>query len=321
MPSNFSEELVVPVQEVETARTLEVMGLIVAASPNGEGDLVAIQNVFHEHGFGHLAPDMRSLKEALRVALVQTFSKKNRRVAPCGEGYEVTEEVQIPGTMRNESRHILSAAIKNDTIVMEHEVFAFDGGVYTISHLQQWVSSARQRIDGTILGKAIAAVCYELKGVSIRDGGGTYWLPSTSIDKFAAFNDAIDKIGRPVLIATLDMANTPRSVASTIMRIEALVESTCAELDAAVSDETLGVRAFTTKADMATKLIAQIAEYESVLSTALPTLQQKVRAAQRDVIQAGLDAESRRANKLAERRHAADQASADAGAAAAEELV
>ena len=305
-------ELAVPAQEsIPTVKHLEATGIIVAASPNGEASHEALQTAFDSIGMRHLAPDQRTLKEALRVALVQNFSKKNRRVAPCGEGYEVVEERKIQGTLRNDHLHLLSAYVEKDVLYVDTNQFSIDGVVHTDEDLRLWVSEARRQVDGTEIGKSISAVCSALHGVSIRDAGGAYWLPNSTAERFMELVAALNKAGRPVRIAVMDTANTPRSIESTITRIENMVEGTCADIVAAIQSGECGEKALDGKSDLAAKLAAQLEQYESVLSVGLDTLKEKVMKVKSAAVTAAIQANNAKQQQLRDRRMAAAQASAD----------
>lgn len=287
-----------PVQNVERAREhLDSMGVTTTWDLHGDAGLTAMQEVFEEAGFPDLAPRQRTTKEALRVALVEKFSKKNRRVAPSEDGYDVTIEHPIPGTRRNSDEHVLSAWIEkdedgDDVVVCDVEQFVVDGYIYKPADLASWVSNEKARVDSGDIGESIRGVASRLRGLAMREKGGAYWLPSGAIGRWSEFSELMEKATQAVTINIWDTANTARSIKSTVNTISAHVTRRCDEIMTELEKGTLGVRALNTQSDLAVDLVAQLSEYEEALGTGLAELRQKVQEVQIATVQAAMMAQA-----------------------------
>lgn len=295
--------LTVRVQNVEAASGhLDTMGIITSWSPNGEANLEPIMDVCRAIGFEHLAPRPRTLKDALRAALTGKFSKKNRRVAPAGKGYEVLIENPVADEVRVTQEHVVSCWIEiegeDQFVVTDVPEFTVDGETFTADDLASWVDAAKKRVDGTALGECLSAIGAALNGVAIRDAGGGYWLPSGSIGRWTALVEGLNAAGRPMRMRVWDTASSPRSIESTIDSIRSLVDRKCDEILGAVESGDLGVRALTTKTEEAINLVAQLGEYESALGTGLENLRVKVLGIQTATVQATMLAQAQKEEKL-----------------------
>lgn len=303
-------ELVVPVQNVEQARGhLDTMGIIVTWSPNGEARLEDIKAAFASIGLGELAPKARDFRKALMAALTNKFSRKNRRVAPAGKGYEVLIEHPVADAVRVETEHLLSAWIETEGedqfVVTDIETFELDGGNYTAQNLAEWVGEAKRRVDGTAIGESLSAIGTALGGIPIRDAGGGYWLPQKSIGRWAALVEALDAAGRPVRMCVWDTAATPRSIESTLGAVESLVERKCESIMNEIGKGTLGVRALDTKTSEVEGLVAQLDGLKSVLGQGIEALAEKALKVQGAVVKAGMAAQAAKVQKMQDRRLAA----------------
>lgn len=296
MPENEQNNVIplqVRVQGLEQARAVDVMGLIVTWEPNNsECRRESITAAFTLVGMADLAPEERSSKQALRAALSGRFSKKNRRVAPAEDGYDVSIEHPIPGQRRVRPEHVLSAWIEygpngEETVMTDVESFELDGTVYSRGDLEDWVEDARKRVDTDSISSALVKAGARLKGISMRSGGGAYWLPRGSIGRWMELKEALDAAGRPVIIGSWENKAGPISIESTINSVAAHVDRHCDDLLAKLAECTT-VRGIDTKTAEAVELIEQIAEYEKVLGLGLEELKAKAIAVKTATTQAAM---------------------------------
>lgn len=312
-------ELLVPVrQSNESSGALDSSGIITTWSPNGEAHIESIRKVFEAAGLGHIAPRGRTLKEAARAALVEKFSKKNRRVAPAGKGYELLLEIPKESEVRLDTHHVISLWIEvrggEEVVVSDVQSFEVDGITHSLSDVSAWIEAARHRVDGGAIGESLAGAAAALRGIAIRDSGGAYWLPPTSTGRWTQLVDGLNSAGRPMRMRIWDAANSPRSIESTIDSIQSLVDKRCDEILTAVEGGELGVRALDTKGAEVVELAKQLEEYEKVLNVGLDSLRQRVLAVQSVAVQAHMSAIAESENKLRDRRMAKAQQEADANA-------
>lgn len=308
--ANENKELVVPTQNVEGVKGhLDTLGIIVTWSPDGEAQLADITEAFGSIGMADFAPKPRDFKKALVAALTQKFSRKNRRVAPAGKGYEVLIEHPVEDAVRVDTEHLLSAWIETEGeeqfVVTDTEGFELDGVSYTADDLAGWVSVAKRRVDGTAIGEALGSIGVALGGIPIRDAGGGYWIPGGSIGRWMALREALNNIGRPVRMCVWDTAATERSIESTLLSVQSLVERKCESIMAEVQKGTMGVRALDTKTSEVEALVAQIESLKGSLGNGVEALKQNALAVQTVVVRAGAAAQAAKMQKMQDRRLAA----------------
>ncbi len=270
----MANELKVGMMNVQGSQKIDGLGMVVAWSPNGDADLQKMADAFAAIGFGEFAPNPRDLKEALRAALVAEFSKKNRRVAPCDPGYEVTQEIKIEGEIRNRHEHILSAWIERDKASGAEIVCVDDPAL--VNDVLGWVQEAQRKVDSTAIGAALTKTVEALKGIKIRDAGGAYWLPPASVARWLQLADALNNAGRPVRLREFEQAATPRTVASVLDAVESHVASTLDSMLTEIEKGTLGERALAKKQQETMDLADQLTEYESVLGSKLDVVRTRI---------------------------------------------
>jgi hypothetical protein len=310
MPENDNNvvPLHVRVQGVEQARAFDVMGMIVTWDRNNsEARRESIAAVFASVDLADLAPEERETKQALRAALASRFSKKNRRVAPAQDGYEVLIENPIPGQRRVQQQHVVSVWIEtnangDEMVVTDEPSFTVDGDTYTTQDIVEWVEEARRKVDYESISAALVKAGARLRGVALRYGGGSYWLPRGSIGRWLQLKEGLDAAGRPMNMGVWETKASAVSIESTITSVTSHVDKRCDMMLEAIGSGTLGVRALDTKTDEAVELVAQIAEYEAVLGQGLEALKQKVLSVQQASVQAAMLAHAEREERTRARR-------------------
>jgi hypothetical protein len=278
----MSENLSVEAVKVEgrDIKTVGAVGLIVTWTPSGEANEQSIKNAFDGAGLGTFAPKPRALKEALKTALVEEYSKKNTRVAPVSTGYEVLHETPVEGEFRVDTSHVLSAWIEKAPERGGVEQIRCDDAE-AAPGLVEKVENARKRVEGAAVGEALALVAQNaLNGVRIRDGGGAYWIPQSSVATWFTLADALDTVRGGVTTRPFTVSGDDRTVKSLVESAVAKVEADVANLYEKIGSGTLGAKALVTQAEGAVKLAEQIAVWESTLGESLASLRAKVEDAQ-----------------------------------------
>ena len=289
--ANENNILTVPVTPVEgeTVDNIKALGLIVTWSAgHAEAQHQASEDSFAAVGLGDLAPKPRTLRDSLHCGLVETFSRKNRPVRPTPRGYEVVEESAINGGINLTREHVVAAWIERDK----------SSGAETIrvdvpeqfDAVKAATDAAARRIDGTAIGKALTDVASKvLKGVLIREAGGAFWLPPSSV---ATWNVLTEKLAATGAVkfrkftVTGDSDTVDSLVDSAKSKVEAMLNSLVGDLDKG----TLGPRALSARAEEASRLAEEITAWESVLGRALDAFREKVEEVQVRAAQAALAA-------------------------------
>lgn len=258
--------------------TVEGCGIIVTWSPAGEADLQGVGDAFAKVGLGKLAPAQRTLKDALRAALVAQYSKKNRRVAPTPRGYEVVDEVAAADGLSNEHVHVVSAWVEKNA--SGGEVVRCDDQ-HLAAELVEATAAARKRVEGAAVSEALATVAQQnLAGTRIRDGGGAYWLPQSSVATWFALTDALEAVRGGVTTRPFTVTGDERTLQSVIStalaKVDAIVNETYEKIEAGKT----GPKGLTNQAEAVANVAEQITVWESALGGSLEALRQKMYDAQ-----------------------------------------
>jgi len=287
--ANENNILTVPVTPVEgeTVDNIKALGLIVTWSAGHcEAQHQAVEDGFASVGLGDLAPKPRTLRDALHTGLVAEFSRKNRPVRPTPRGYEVVEESAINGGINLTREHVVAAWIERDKnsggeTIRVDVADKFDA-------VKAAADAAARRVDGTAIGKALTDVASRvLKGVLIRDAGGAFWIPPTSVATWNTLTEKLAKTGA-VKFRKFTVTGDSDTVDSLVDSAKSKVESMLAALIGDLDKGTLGPRALSARAEEASRLAEEITAWESVLGRALDAFREKVEEVQVRAAQAAL---------------------------------
>lgn len=285
---NTTTILTVPAIDAgECTESLKALGLVVTFGAGGsEAQQQAVENEFAAVGFGNDAPKPRTLRDSLHSGLVETFSKKNRPVRPTPRGYEVVQENPTADGINLTREHVVAAWVERDKS-NGTEVVRVDApehfGVVKVA-----TDAAQKRVDGTAIGKALAAVAVKrLGGFSIRDGGGAYWVPPASVETWLKLSTGLAATGA-VRFRKFTVTGDAGTVDSLVDSATDKVESILAKLTADLDGGALGPRALTTKSEEANALVEEISAWESTLGRALDVIRTKAEEVQVRAAQAAL---------------------------------
>ena len=262
MANENNNVLTVPVfGAAPVAESLKALGLVVTFGAGGaEAQQQAVENEFASVGFGHDAPKPRTLRDSLHSGLVETFSKKNRPVRPTPRGYEVVQEHPTADGVNLTREHVVAAWIERDKSNGSEVVRVDVPDQY--EEVKAAADAAQKRVDGTAIGKALAAVVVKrLGGFSIRDGGGAYWVPPASVETWLKLSTGLAATGA--------------------VRFRKFTVTG----DAGTAKPSRGL---TTQAEAAAALVDEIAAWESTLGRALDVIRAKAEEVQVRAAQAAL---------------------------------
>lgn len=281
--------LTVPVfGAVQGAESLKALGLVVTFGAGGcEAQQQSVENEFAAVGFGSDAPKPRTLRDSLHSGLVETFSKKNRPVRPTPRGYEVVAETPTEDGKNLTREYVLAAWVERDRN-SGGEVVRVDVPEH-FDAVKAATDAAARRVDGTAIGKALAAVAVKrLRGASIRDGGGAYWIPPESVEAWEKLSAGLSKTGavrfRKLTIVG-DKDTVDSLVDSATDKVESILAKLTADLDAGTAKTSRGL---TTQAEAAAALVEEILSWEETLGRALDVIRAKAEEVQVRAAQAAL---------------------------------
>jgi hypothetical protein len=277
----MSQELNGQVVEVEGRKIEQVdsVGIIVTWTGSGEADLVAVSDAFAKVGMGELAPKARSLREALKAALVAQYSKKNRRVAPTPRGYEVVEEVANEDGLTNSHRHVMSAWVEKHAASGGEVIRCDDAALF--ADLSEAVEACKKRVEGAVVAESLVDVAQKkLHGMKLRDGGGVYWLPKSNVGTWFTLTDALESIRGGITTRPFTVSGDDRTIKSVVESGISKVEAAVNEVYEKIAAGQVGPRALKTAAETVAALAEQVTTWEETLGASLEALRTKVFDAQ-----------------------------------------
>jgi len=288
MSDNILNVPVTPV-EGETVDTIKAMGLIVTWSAGGsEAQHQAAEDAYAAVGLGEYAPKPRTSRDSLHAGLVDIYSRKNRPVRPTPRGYEIVEETPTADGLHLTREHVVSAWIERDR-ASGAEVIRVDVPA-RFDEVKAAADSAARRVDGTAIGQSLTAVCARaLKGALIREAGGAFWIPPSSVATWNVLTEKLAATGA-VKFRKFTVTGDAETVDSIVDSARSKVEGLLAQLTSDLDKGTLGPRALTARAEEASRLADEIGSWESVLGRALDTIREKAEEVQVRAAQAALAA-------------------------------
>lgn len=251
---------------------LNIVGVVTYWRPGGDVDRTKLGDALGRAGFRGFTPDPRTPYASLELALRDVFGGPTTLVRPLEKraGFEVVAETR--GRVANDYDHVATALLQE---------IAGGPGLPLLDppdRVGELVHSYCQRaseIPGGSVSRALVNIVKALGGVQLREGGGLYWLPEQSADKWEKVADEVEKAGAAAvfqLAVPLD-ENTVKAVTEGL-RAEVLAEVERIEKD--ILSGELGERALSARTDEAVALKAKLEQYEAALQTTLPVLHEAV---------------------------------------------
>jgi ferredoxin len=234
---------------------------------------------FEALGLPKYAPEQRSWLMSLKAALADMFP--GHMVRPLKNrdknGYTVVAEVK--GEDENDFPAVASA-----TITAEGEIVVRSGEIDAVK-LQELANHFKRVLPAS----SVSAVMVEivnivLGGLSMRDGGGIYFMPEDKLSKWKSVGMAVESAacdGSKNCVTVCPMETnemTLRDIRDAIVRE---VETESAAIRKELVDNDFGVRAIENRVSRSGDLIARMQQYEKLLGETLgscrealkPTLQ------------------------------------------------
>lgn len=148
------------------------------------------------------------------------------------------------------------------------------------SKLQTLFEQHKRVVTGSALGSSLVRLAlHHLKGVSLKDSGGLYWIPETAMAEWDSITDAVERSALDGNKSTCYTLRTLMDEKATIAVKDAIISEINASLDALnaeIATGELGDEALTNRKKAANALHARCAMYEGILSEAMPTLHQAI---------------------------------------------
>lgn len=242
------------------------------------------------------APELRTDAAALRIALGEfaSLAKKaagRQRDLTNGQGEQAKLDFSVQphrqqkehgfelvkvnrGETENDYVASFSARVQDGRVSI---VKGFCDGLYV---LQTQYEQAKATVGGDAVGRALVEIMAHLKGTTLREVGGVYWIPEESVPTWQRVIEAFDNTGcktRLYCARTVMDEQMARWVKDAIV---SEITASATALTEEIAEGTLGEQALETRKVKAQALRGRVAEYESILSEMLPHLHAVVQVAE-----------------------------------------
>jgi hypothetical protein len=242
-------------------------------------------------GLGDFAPAKRCISASLKAAVEEYLdderagkasrakrdkntgesTKRDKsvqsRLNPEKNGFEVIDVTRKEG----DNDYVVDFAVK----VNEYEQVEISRGYANRDKIQQAYSVYRSTLDGTAIGGCLIKIVTALKGVTLRDNGGIYWLATSQLEQWEQVIKVFESAGsnQVYMVRTVLDGRTVKAVT------DALVDEVAKrsdELEAEIRSGKLGEQAIENRKQTALQLHKRVSEYESILGQTMKHLHQVI---------------------------------------------
>lgn len=267
-------------------KSLSVSGLATYWSLGDGTDLEKLKAAWEDVGFDDMIPEQRDGLEVLREALDSLYPvsiKKGemkhliRQVkrTGAGPGLAVVLEDRTDPTGNTYST-VLTARL-NGTVEAGPETAV----------VQAAYTAAQQRLPAGAVASALIRAARKLKGITLRDTGGIYWIPAAVIPTWRKLAEAVEEARAGNRVYALTTGTDDETLGAVRAGLTDEVNAEVADALEALGSGKLGKRGVEGKRRLADKLMVKVKSYEAVLGQSL----QDVRAALASIETAAATAE------------------------------
>jgi hypothetical protein len=188
-------------------------------------------------------------------------------------GYEV---VDVERKESSQNDYCTDFAARMD----EHGNVLITKGYANSTKLQELFAQHKAILGGNAVGRTLVEIIAHLKGTTLREAGGVYWLPEESIPTWHQVIDAFQASGtktKVYCVRTVMDSQTVRAVKDAIVEE---VMGAASILTQEITSGSLGERAIEFRKSKALALHARVSEYEGILNETLTTLHEVIKVAE-----------------------------------------
>jgi hypothetical protein len=132
---------------------------------------------------------------------------------------------------------------------------------------------AMNRVEGSAVGRSLVSIVEHLDGLTLKDTGGVYWVPSEAVPVIMAMREGLRST---VAIDVLENKPTVEAIEAFRRALTREIDTEVQEISKEISGGDLGERALENRAERARELLNKISSYEDILGTTLETLRDSV---------------------------------------------
>jgi hypothetical protein len=151
---------------------------------------------------------------------------------------------------------------------MDREVFD-----WCENYLRPSYVAALNHVEGAAVGRSLVSIVDHLDGLTLKDTGGVYWVPSEAVPVIMALREGLSST---VSIDVLENKPTVEAIDAFRRALTREIETEVQEISKEINGGDLGERALENRAERARELITKISNYEDILDTTLETLRDSV---------------------------------------------
>lgn len=255
-------------------RTIGFNGATVYWSLRDGANLQQLQEGFSTLGLDAAIPEELEDSIAVRRALSKVFPTRRTLVRPMERRGKWAVVQETVGQEELEHEHTLTV-----------EAIRADYGQKTVivqPYLSEWgrpiqdaFMEEKKTLPSSRLGKSLTTVIASLRGISLRESGGFYWIPQEGLELWKEVGEVVAAAGGGTLYA-LKTALDNATVSAVCDGLTAQVESEVERLTEEISSGELQKRAIRNRKARARKLDELVSFYSGILGKALNGLTGKV---------------------------------------------
>ena len=140
-------------------------------------------------------------------------------------------------------------------------------------HLYHEYHKAMNHVEGAAVGRSLVNIVEHLDGLTLKDAGGVYWVPSEAVPMIMALREGLEDT---VAIEVLENKPTVEAIDAFRRALTREIETEVQGISEDSNSGDLGERALENRAERARALITKISSYEGILGTTLETLRDSV---------------------------------------------
>ena len=204
-------------------------------------------------------------EEVKRDMIVQSLLSQNV------DGFEVIDVTRRSGS----NNYICDFRAK--VVVNEQdntETLEFSGGYVSGEiqrHVSEWYEGFRSMLSGAALGGSLVDIVAKLGGVTLKDSGGIYWLPTEKLEIWQKVIYAFESCGSSqiYMMRTIMDDKTVRAVSDAIVDE---VTKAAAEIANELRDNELGEKGVANRLERAKSLHDRVKLYEGIMDNTMKHL-------------------------------------------------
>lgn len=236
-----------------------------------------------------LLPEAVSGTAALKRAL-HTLYTPDLEVRPVPGGYAL-----LRVTYRDDTDD--PKAAKSPIVHEEFKVWLRDGIIQVsksapanaLTRIFRAHQDAQRNMTGHDLSVWLVSRVEDIGAVRLREGGGVYFVPSTSRETWDKVCSAIETVSKCRLYQVPALQNDA-AVRAIFDSLEAEVTAAAARIQSELDTGELGSRAIDTRRESAKRLLEKVQAYEQLLESAQPTMQEMLQTLHARLAEAALAA-------------------------------